>query len=165
MSEKKLFVKQGGRVPQDVVEVDSRTAAEVTFFPTGGGFQYRMPASEFDSRYREVSPTEYDAPEAYAATYDIDDMFGDLAGYSFGHRWNGSACPYFPKESCDRIVAVIGKGARFDQASDAYVIPYDDGSDQPTEFDPYPPRTIRVQGKEIKVWGIGNGAWTWQEQR
>jgi hypothetical protein len=165
MSENKFFVKKEGRVPQDVVEVVSRTPQEVAFFPTGGGFQYRMPAGQFDATHREVSSGEYDAPLAYAATYDIDDMFGGLPGYSFGHRWNGWACPFFPKESCDRIAEVVGKGAHFDPASDAYVIPYDDGSDQPTEFDPCPPQIIRVEGKEIKVWAIGNGAWTWQEQR
>jgi hypothetical protein len=165
MSEKKLFVKKAGRVPQDVVEVISRTAHEVAFFPAGGGFQHRMPAGQFDDTHREVTPGEFDAPLAYAAVYDIDDMFGGLQGYSFGHRWNGWACPYFPKDSCDRIVEVVGKGARYDEASDAYVIPYDDGSDQPTEFDTYPAQTITVAGQQLKVWAIGNGCWTWQEQR
>src|SRR5262245_47968598 len=88
MSEKKLYVRQGGRVPQDVVELVSRTASEVEFFPTGGGFRYRMPSAEFDSGHREVSQAEYGDPEAYAATYDIDGMFGGLPGYSLGHRWN-----------------------------------------------------------------------------
>ncbi len=165
MSEKKLFVKKGGRVPQDVVEVVSRSAQEVAFFPASGGFQYRMPTGQFDAMHREVTSGEYDTPLAYAATYDIDDMFGGLPGYSFGNRWNGWACPYFPRESCNRIVAVVGKGARYDEASDAYGIPCDDGSDQPTEFDSYPARTIRLDGQELKVWAIGNGSWTWQEQR
>lgn len=165
MLERRLFVKQGGRVPQDVVEVTKEDGQEVAFFPTGGGFQHRMPADQFHAAHREVAPDEYDAPTAYAATYDIDDMFGGLPGFSFGHRWNGWACPYFPKESCDRIVEVIGKGARYDEASDAYVIPYEDGSEQPTEFDPYPPQTIRVAGKEVRVWAIGNGSWTWQERK
>jgi hypothetical protein len=164
MREKKHFVKEGGRVPQDVVEVVSRTAQEVVFFPAGGGSLYRMPAGQFDATHREVVSGEYDAPQAYAGVYDIDDMFGGLPGYSFGHRWNGWARPYFPRDSCDRIVEVVGKGARYDEASDAYVLPYDDGSDQPTEFDSYLARTIRVGGQELKVWAIGNGCWTWQER-
>jgi hypothetical protein len=31
----------------------------------------------------------------------------------------------------DRIVEVIGKGVSYDEVSDAYVLPYDNGSDQP----------------------------------
>jgi hypothetical protein len=165
MSEKQLYVKRDGRVPQDVVEIVERTPAEVAFFPTGGGPQYRMPAGTFDSTHREVSAAEFDTPRAYAATFDIDGMFGDLPGYSLGHRWNGWACPYFPKESCDRIVHVVGKGARYDEASESYIIPYDDGSEQPTEFDSYASHTIAVDDKELKVWAIGNGCWTWQERR
>jgi hypothetical protein len=165
MSEKKLFVKKGGRVPQDVVQVISRTAEEVAFFPVGGGFQYHMLAGQFDATHREVTSGEYDAPLAYAATYGIDDVIEDLPGYSFGRRWNGWACPYFPKESCDRIAQAIGKGAHFDADAEAHVIPYDTDSDQPKEFDRYPAQTIRVEGQELKVWAIGNGCWTWEEQR
>jgi hypothetical protein len=32
-------------------------------------------------------------------------------------------------------------------------------------MDVYPSRSIRVGQKEIKVWGIGNGFWTWEEER
>jgi hypothetical protein len=165
MIRKNYYVKRGGRVPQDVVEVTGRASGEVTFFPSGGGFQYHMPGDAFDAMHREVTPDEYAAPTAYRATYDIDGVFGGLPGYSFGRRWNGWACPYFPKESCDRIVAAIGKRACYDAATSSYLIPYDDGGDDSTEFDTYAAQQITVDGRVVTVWAIGNGSWTWDEER
>jgi hypothetical protein len=159
--ETRYYVPHRGKVPQDVVEIVSRTAVEVRFFPAGGGLQSRLPASRFDELYRAVGRAEYSWPEAYTATYDIEGMFGAVRGYSFGHRWNGWARPYFPAESCDRIISQIS-GARYDPAQDAYLIPSGDGND-PEEVDVYPSRSIRVGQKEIRVWGIGSGSWTWEE--
>lgn len=162
--EKQYFVKTNGCVPQQAVEVIGRDEREVRFFPVGGGFQYRMAASTFDASHRPVRPEEYTHLPAYAAVYDIDGMFGGLPGYSFGHRWNGWARPYFPKESCDRIVAHAGKGARYDQETDTYLIPRDEGSDAPADFETYPAQDMTVAGTRIKVWAIGSGSWTWDEE-
>lgn len=160
----RYFVKRDGRVPQDMIEVLGRERDEVRFFPAGGGREFRMSAFEFDVTHRQVRADELESPCAYAAVFSIDDLFEGLVGYSFGRRWNGWACPYFPKESCDRIIAAIGKGARFDTEADAYVVPYDDGSDKSTEFDSYPAQIIEVDGHDVKVWPIGSGCWTWNEE-
>lgn len=159
----KYYVKQSGQVPQDVVEVSESTAEEVRFFPAGGGPQYRMTVDKFAAMHRPVGIAEYVDSQMYALAFDIDGMFGGLPGYSNGQRWNGWACPYFPKSSCNPIVAVVGKGARYDEAADSYVVPYDDGSDTPKEFDHYPSQTISDNGKTVTVWTIGNGCRTWQE--
>ena len=159
----RYYVPRGSKVPQDVVEFVSRTTDEVRFFPAGGGFESRCPAGQFDELFRAVESAEYGCPEAYVATYDIDGMFGGVRGYSFGHRWNGWARPYFPAESCDRIISRIAS-ATYDPAQDAYLIPSGEGEDAGA-MDVYPSRSIRVGQKEIKVWGIGNGVWTWEEER
>jgi hypothetical protein len=161
---RRYFVRRDGRVPQDVVELIEHNDQEVAFFPAGGGFQYRMPTARFDATHHEVSPAEFGASPAYAGTFDIDGMFGGLPGYSFGQRWNGWACPYFPRESCDRMVAVFGDGARHDEETDAYLIPDDDGSGSHTGFQTCPAQHITVGGKHIKVWAVGNGSWTWEEK-
>jgi len=160
---RRYFVRRDGRVPQDVVELVERNDREATFFPAGGGFQYRMPVATFSATHREVSPAELETAPAYAGTFDIDGMFGGLPGYSFGLRWNGWACPYFPRESCDRIVAALGNGARHDEDTNAYLIPDDDASGVDTGFQVCPVQHITVAGKRIKVWAIGSGSWTWEE--
>jgi hypothetical protein len=111
-----------------------------------------------------VSPADLGDSPAYAGTFDIDGMFGGLSGYSSGQRWNGWACPYFPREACGRIVAVIGNGAHHDEETDAYLIPDDDVSGTHTGFHTIPAQHITVAGKNIQVWAIGSGSWTWEEE-
>jgi hypothetical protein len=162
--DRQYFVTREGRIPQDVVELVERTDDEVAFFPAGGGFQYRMPAAHFDATHREVSRVELESAAAYSATFDIDGMFGELPGYSFGKRWNGWACPYFPRASCDRIVAAIGNGARYDEKAEAYLIPEDDSPEIPSGVQTYPAEHIMVAGKWVRVWAIGSGSWMWEEE-
>jgi hypothetical protein len=109
-----------------------------------------------------MSPSPGFTAPAYAGTFDVDGMFGGLPGYSFGQRWNGWACPYLPRESCDRIVAALGNGARHDEETDAYLIPDDDAAGVHPGFQVFPPQHITVTGKRIQVLAIGSGSWTWE---
>ncbi len=162
--DKQYFVRHEGRVPHDIVELAWRNEEVVAFFPAGGGFQHRMPTARFDATHRVVSSAELEECAPYAGTFDIDGMFGGLPGYACGRRWNGWACPYFPRESCDRIVAAIGNGAHFDEETETYLLPEEDASGTPGGFERYPAEHITVAGARVRVWAIGSGAWTWEEE-
>ena len=157
-----FFVCHGGRVPEDVVEIASWTDDVVRFFPAGGGFERRMPPDEFDRLHRRVSAAEYAAVPWRAATFDIDGMFGDLPGFTTGRRWNGWACPVFPRESCAALISRL-PGARFDPVREAFLIPREDAGPADEAEEVYLPQTIDIGGRPVRVWGIGSGSWTWEE--
>lgn len=159
--QRRYYVLKGGRVPHDVVTVTHRDHAVVLFYRTGGGFQHHMPPARFDATHRAVSEAEYTDAGIYAATFSLDDWIVGLAGYSRGHRWNGWACPLFPRESCEKIVAHLANGARYDEATDCYILP---DENEEGEVNTYEPTVITVAGQKVKVWAIGSHSWIWDEE-
>lgn len=162
MNATRYYVPVGGNVPRDLLEVAGRAGDDVCFFPAGGGFQRRMPARLFEEAHREVAAEELAAVEPYAATFDIDGMFGDIPGYTLGGRWNGWARPLFPREACEQLLERF-PGAYHDPETDAYVFPREDAGPEDAEAETYLPETLIVRGAPLKVWPVGSGSWTWSE--
>jgi hypothetical protein len=162
MRQRPFFVRRGGRVPEDAVQIASWTDDTVRFFPAGGGMEQCMSPDEFEQLHQRLSAAEYPGSVYRVATFDIDGLFGDLPGFTTGRRWNGWACPLFPRESC---VALIDSypGASFDPAREAFLIPREDAGPGDEAVETYLPQTITVDGRPIQVWAIGAGSWTWEE--
>jgi hypothetical protein len=162
MRQRPLYVRHDGQVPQDVVEIACWTDDVVRFFPAGGGFECSMSPDEFDRLHRRVADAEYSSVPWRAATFDIDRMFGDLPGFTTGRRWNGWACPVFPRASCEALIARL-PCARFDPASEALLVPREDAGPGDEAEEVYLPQTILFDGQPLRVWAIGTDSWTWEE--
>lgn len=156
------FVRHGGQVPGDVVEIFAWTDECVRYFALGGGSVRSMTPEEFSRLHRRVSQEEVGTVTWRAGVFDIDGLFGDLPGYTTGRRWNGWACPCFPLASCEVILSRCS-GAHLDPETQAAIIPREDAGpgDPPEEI--YPATTILVAGQPVEVWAIGCGCWTWCE--
>lgn len=85
--------------------------------------------------------------------------------YSRGEHWNGWQCPYFSFEEATKLTEhpyLIG--LKYDAEKDQFI--YDDpeyADDTTYEADIYEAETITVDGKQIKVYGIGAYAWCWHK--
>jgi len=162
MRQKPFFVRHGGQMPEDAVEIASWTDDVVRFFPAGGGLERNLSTDEFDRQFRRVAAAELASIAYRRGTFDIDGIFGDQLGFTKERRWNGWACPMFPFESCMTIISKL-PGARFDPCREAFVIPREHADPGDESEDVYLHQTIVVEGQEIQVWGIGSCSWTWDE--
>jgi hypothetical protein len=68
-------------------------------------------------------------------------------------HWNGWAMPYFRLKDA-KAVAREMKG-RYDKERDAFIFNYDG------EDDAFAATTIKVRGRNVKVYPIGTGYWCW----
>ena len=92
------------------------------------------------------------------------DILGDdtFSGYTDGRTWNGWACPYFPFEQAQRLVAAwrdSGWKAGYDPKRDVFTFAAADGqaeADEPETFG-----GVEIGGKQL--YPIGAGAWIWDE--
>jgi hypothetical protein len=121
-----------------------------------------MPPDAFDHLYRRVPAAEFRGVPYRAATFDIDGMFGELVGFTTGQRWNGWACPLFPRESCAALIERL-PGAHFELARDAFLIPRVDAGPDDEDVEVYLPQMIVVDDQLVRVWAVGSGSWTWDE--
>ena len=91
------------------------------------------------------------------------DTVGDVqfSGYTDGRTWNGWACPYFPFDQAQRLVAEWrehGWKADYDVRRDAFIFALADSSGD-AEDDDEIFQAIEINGK--KLYPIGNGSWIW----
>lgn len=144
---------KGGRY-----EIDRREGGRVYVCPAGGGFQFSIPEAEFESDFSIAPPPKFVPGQAY-----LDD----------GHRydcyatevaWNGWAMPHFVREVGERLAEHTNKDMDskliFNSLDDRFEFhtPDQDDWDGP---ELYPAAWIDVDGKYIKVYGIGVRFWTW----
>lgn len=94
----------------------------------------------------------------------LDDWLGPYDAYTMGARWNGWACPYFTKETAERMVEEWNAKttpkicALYHPIADAFGF-YLDGAD---EWDYFPGVTMPVDGQPLHLYAIGNGCWIWE---
>ena len=88
------------------------------------------------------------------STFTIDSIPGQqFEGFTDGEDWNGWACPYFPFETAQKIVAAHDpKTARYDEENDQFIFTVGD------EEEVYP----AVSENDRKLYPIGNGSWIWE---
>lgn len=93
------------------------------------------------------------------ATFRADWMDETLPGFTHGHKWNGWAMPLFEFETANKILDSM-KPLAYDQKADAFIFTDPDWPDEP---DIYAASFIEVEGRTVKVYGIGAGFWCWYE--
>jgi len=98
---------------------------------------------------------------------DWDSPLLRFAGYTRGQYWNGWACPYFPKETADAVIAsmnTLGEDEnpriRYDPAQDAYVSEDPHFPGEPTIWAGEDLET--TEGKK-RVYAIGAFSLIWDE--
>lgn len=133
----------------------------VEFFPQGGGFNRKLPLIVFHSIYKPETGRPGFKPAIFSNDWGAQTEY---PGYTDGYRWNGWAMPYFDFETALRVAADTTSDespVRYDAERDAFVYESADWPDEPEIFEA---TTIEVDGKPIKVYGIGAGSWTWDQQ-
>lgn len=96
------------------------------------------------------------------AVFSIETI-GDVqfSGYTDGHTWNGWACPFFPFEQAQRLVAAWIKNgwtAGYDIKQDAFLFAL---ADSDAEQDSEIFGAVEVEGR--RLYPIGNSSWIWDE--
>lgn len=99
------------------------------------------------------------------AKFTGDWMDGTLPGFTTGQTWNGWAMPLFEFETVNKII----EGMRNDEQTLTYYPTRDAfvyvNPDWPEEPDVYAASFIEIDGRRIKVYGIGAGFWCWDEDK
>jgi hypothetical protein len=106
-------------------------------------------------------------PLLRAARFTIDDRIL-CDGYTYGHTWNGWACPYFEKEAALRMLddwnaaGADGIWASYDALNDTFEF-HDDGAQD--YYETFSGETHLVDGQPMTLYPIGTGCWIWDEIR
>lgn len=99
----------------------------------------------------------------------MDSITDDIEGYTFGHRWNGWACPYLPRESVDEVIRGIGTFAEKYPELEYIGVSWNgdnlvlDDPAHPDEPEYVEPAIVTYEGEPLKVWPLGMYSWTWSE--
>lgn len=99
------------------------------------------------------------------ATFGADWMNGTLPGYTDGKTWNGWAMPFFEFETAKKILADMGEDEsvlRYDPDQDAFIYTNHYWPDEPNI---YGSSFIEIEGRTLKVYGLGAGFWCWDENK
>lgn len=122
-----IYIPRGESTLDHAISVASRTADLVEFYPQGGGFQQKMPATAFDAQFRHVPEAERrrmaEVHYAIRAGGDwVKDEDQAIPAWTNGARWNGWVMPAFTKETLlAEIAAGRLDGVYFDERRDAFV--------------------------------------------
>lgn len=88
----------------------------------------------------------------------------EYRGFSDGGDWNGFARPYFEYDVAVEVLRASQENGftwEYQEDTDTFVVWYElQPDDDPEEFGGL---TIHVDGRDKKVYGIGAGAWIWEE--
>lgn len=99
------------------------------------------------------------------AVLTLDALPGRYEGWTLGLDWNGFACPLFEEEEVRRIVRDLNAGgearAALDESTGIVSVEDDDHPGEPERFGP---ESAALDGRTVRVWGVGTMAWTWREQ-
>jgi len=127
--------------------------------PLGGGLQYRLkPGAE--RKFRVVPRTEAASPPWRRCKFTIEGVDAEFQGWTNGRLWNGWAMPYFEQSEAEKVIEMLtDPRGKYDAGRDCFVSTNSDG-----EEDIWPAEPISVLGgQRLKVYGIGAGAWIWDE--
>ena len=95
--------------------------------------------------------------------FSINDSDSRYVGYTYGEHWNGWACPMFPYEEAQRILAVLNEevpGAMsYDIDKDCFICRMDD-NDEPDIYEVHDVETI---DGTLQLYDIGNRCWIWDD--
>lgn len=75
-------------------------------------------------------------------------------GLTFGHAWNGWACPYFTFDVGLKIQEMVGDCLKYSKDKDAFI--FDVLDDEPEEY------SAKIINGE-KYYPIGNSSWCWDK--
>lgn len=140
---------KGGRV----TAVDDK-ADPVLFYPSGGGFQYSMPAAEFHEEFKPAPPLTWRRGVVTAEWHGYEPEIL-IPCWSDGGLWNGWGMPYFERAQVEQLMALQPGAMHWDGDKVVATLEGADPEDGPEE---YGPLTL-PDGTE--VWGVGTGSWTW----
>lgn len=156
VQESRLYANEQGAL----VEVSSSVDAPVIeFCAQGGGWIRSLPREEFEKRY---TPADKPAFKAVTVTGDWLPEGVTLPAYSTGLRWNGWSMPSFTFEAAMQVIAHM-PSVRYDPQTDSFISRTEDYPEDECE-ESFGPSTISVNGEDIKVYALGTGCWTWEDE-
>jgi hypothetical protein len=107
---------------------------------------------------------------------DWDSPMIEFPGYTRGQFWNGFACPYFPKETADKVAKATrdldaSERRKNGGESEQVMITYDSDTDTFVGRDPHFPGEPYLWGGEdlvttggpVHVYSIGAFSWIWSQ--
>lgn len=100
------------------------------------------------------------------ASFAVDGIDEEFAGFTAGDLWNGWACPAFTRQVADQVlVASEANGYRwqYNAALDAFEVQHED---DPEDYEPQVFSGVTVtldNGRSINAYVIGAYSWTWTE--
>jgi hypothetical protein len=131
---------------------------ELLVYPKGGGPEFRIPLSDI-SRFSRVDDLE--RVSIYRkGRFAMDGVDGEFDGWWDGECWNGWARPKFEYADAANVIRAVAPGTgRFDAGADCFIAAIADA-----EEETWSAETITLpDGGSAKVYGIGAGAWIWEE--
>lgn len=135
-----------------VTAVDDK-ADPVLFYPSGGGFQYSMPAEKFHEEFKPAPPLTWRRGVVTAEWHGYEPEIL-IPCWSDGGLWNGWGMPYFERAQVEQLIALQPGALHWDGDKVVATLEGADPEDGPEEYEP-----IEIEG--VKVWGVGAGSWTW----
>ena len=85
-----------------------------------------------------------------------------FSGWTDGRTWNGWQMPRFEKVEAERLARGLGDGRwRFDTARDAFVTVSQAGKEESWTAG----SIVVSDGSVVRVYGVGAGAWAWNEEK
>ena len=79
----------------------------VKYWPTGGGFQQQMDATEFRDKAEAV---DHIPPQIEEGFFSLDDSPSYPGVHNANYRWNGWTAPYFKKDTLGTIIEAANAG-------------------------------------------------------
>lgn len=149
-STRKFRQNKDGRVVEIVSEADV-----VVFCNQGGGFMQTLSPDSFHSEYDRVWVTSWRACKIGADWLDFD-----VDAWTEGVRWNGWAVPYFELPAAFDLLKSM-PDLRFNFEKNCFENP--DYSEGEGVLSIYESRMITVDGRDIRVYDIGSGEYSWEE--
>jgi len=159
-SKRDTLVPKGNQFPDGAVVVDGYDeAGRLMAHPMGGDFQQYFPEASA-SGLRLVDEAERSRALFRQASFALADSEETFSGWTDGTLWNGWEMPHFERAEAERLIRWLGdERMRFDAERDAAVTVSQDG-----EEEIWAGETVTVSdGSGIRVYGVGAGAWTWDE--
>lgn len=101
-----------------------------------------------------------------SASFVVDGINEEFAGFTIGDLWNGWACPVFTRQAAEQVlIASEANGYRwqYNPASDAFEVRHEDDA---ADYEPQVCNGVTAtldDGRRIDVYAIGAYSWTWTE--
>lgn len=152
------------RYPDEALVVDGyNDSGRLLADPVGGGFQFEIP-EEAQRAYRQVTRGEIESIPFRAATFSLEGLNGEFAGYTAGESWNGWATPSFPLEEALRVLSALteqgGADGRYDAEQDTFVFTMSPDCEEEIR----PAQEITLPDRvTLKVYPLGSRSWCWDE--